>query len=247
MLVDDAFEREEMAALYDSFNTHGEDRIFYLRLVKEPCRILDIGCGTGLLTLPLSQLGHDVTGVDPAPGMLSIARAKDIAHEVHWIQAGASDFTLDKHFDLAIMTAHVFQVFLNDADTLAVLSNIRRHMSPNGRLVFESRNPAFEHWRNWTQDQTREVRDVEGVGPVEVYYQWHEIDGDLLSFETVFTLLKSGEKLTSKSTLRFPTLPRIQGLLEKAGFKIERTSGWWDRSAFQEQASPEIIVEARTV
>lgn len=243
MPVDDAFARPDMAILYDSFNQHGEDRDFYLRQAEVPCRILDIGCGTGLLTLALAASGHTVTGVEPGAGMLAIARAKDREQRVTWIAAGAADFTLETRFDLAIMSAHVFQVFLDDAETLAALSNIRQHLAPSGRLVFESRNPSAHAWENWTQAKTRQTHDVPGIGPVEVYYQVQRVSGDCVTFDAVFTLLETGEKRISESTLRFPSHAAILQLLQQAGFSHTQTLGWWDGSAFSPD-SEEIIITA---
>lgn len=48
--------------------------------VPEPARILDIGCGTGSLSLILAELGHQVTGIDLAPAMIEVARHKAITH-----------------------------------------------------------------------------------------------------------------------------------------------------------------------
>ncbi len=245
MPVDAAFARHDMAILYDSFNGHGPDNDFYLNLQDKPCRILDLGCGTGALALALADLGHTVTGLDPAPGMLEVARNKDKANRVHWIAGDARDFALDETFDLIIMTGHVFQVFLDDAEMLAVLSHARNQLAEGGRLVFESRNPLQREWESWTEDRTRETTDVPGVGTVAVYYQVRAAWDDFVRFDTVFTLSETGERRTSESTLRFPDQDTITRLLEAAGFVSVTWLGDWDGTAFAPH-SPEMIVIAQT-
>ncbi|MBC7313412.1 MAG: class I SAM-dependent methyltransferase [Rhizobium sp.] len=243
MPVDAAFARHDMAILYDSFNTHGTDGDFYLSLAQSPCRILDLGCGTGSVALRLASLGHTVTGLDPAPGMLDVARAKDKAGTVRWLAGDARDFALGETFDLIIMTGHVFQVFLDDAETLAVLSSARRHLAEGGRLVFESRNPPARAWEGWIEERTCERTDVPGIGPVEVYYQVRDAWGDFVRFDAVFTLLKTGERRISESTLRFPDRNTIAQLLKAASFSSVKWLGDWDGTPFAPH-SPEIIVIA---
>ncbi|MCO6176763.1 bifunctional 2-polyprenyl-6-hydroxyphenol methylase/3-demethylubiquinol 3-O-methyltransferase UbiG [Ciceribacter sp. RN22] len=243
MPVDDAFARHDMAILYDSFNGDGPDREFYLRLVDKPCRILDLGCGTGSLTLALARRGHAVTGLDPASGMLAVARAKDTDGMVEWISGNAVDFRLGREFDLIIMTGHVFQVFLDDAEVGAVLAAARKHLAPDGRLVFESRNPLVREWEQWTEELTRERAVIPCLGPVEVYYQVQHVDAEHVTFDTVFTLTETAEQRTGASTLRFPSRDTIARLLDEAGFHTVHWYGDWDRSPFAPQ-SPEIIAAA---
>jgi ubiquinone/menaquinone biosynthesis C-methylase UbiE len=242
MPVDDAFFRHDMAVLYDAFNSHGRDKDFYLRLAGTPCRVLDIGCGTGSIGLALADLEHAVTGLDPAPGMLAVAKTKDTANRVRWVAGSALDpqLSLDEKFHLVIMTGHVFQVFLDDAETLAMLDFVRRHLAPEGRLVFESRNPQARAWQRWTERDTREVRDVAGIGRVEVFYQVKAVEAEHVIFDAVFTLLETGEKRVSESRLRFADRETIGRLITEAGFDSVAWLGDFDGSPYSE-TSPEII------
>ena len=67
---------ERLVALYDIENARGDDTDFYLGLAAalDARTILDLGCGTGLLTRELAVEGRRVIGVDPAPAMLAVAR-----------------------------------------------------------------------------------------------------------------------------------------------------------------------------
>ncbi|WP_440769685.1 class I SAM-dependent methyltransferase [Natronorubrum sp. DTA28] len=70
---------------FDDDSQHGihseEQREAWLSVLRPwtgdtPQQVLDVGCGTGVISLLLAELGHDVTGVDFAPEMLEQARAK---------------------------------------------------------------------------------------------------------------------------------------------------------------------------
>lgn len=243
MPVDPAFARFDMARLYDAFNHHGEDGDFYENFTKTPCRVLDIGCGTGSVTLRLADRGHAVTGIDPADGMLRAARMKDRESKVKWVQATAVEFTLSDRFDLAIMTGHVFQVFLDDVETLAALSNIHRHMAPGGRLILESRNPQDKAWQDWTRENTREQRLIDGIGLADVYYPIKDVEDEHVTFDAVFTIEATGETLVSESRLRFASVETIRGLLSATGFAEVELFGWWDGTPYS-ATSPEIIAIA---
>ena len=71
----DSYADPRLAALYDALNPSDAAAAFYLGLAcLPPARILDMGCGTGLLACEFAARGHDVTGADPAAAMLAVAR-----------------------------------------------------------------------------------------------------------------------------------------------------------------------------
>src|SRR5580704_11154015 len=80
-----------LAALYDALNPADASTAFYLSLPgAPPARILDVGCGTGLLACEFAARGYDVTGADPAAAMLATARARPGGDQVRWVQASAA-------------------------------------------------------------------------------------------------------------------------------------------------------------
>ena len=108
------FHDPRLVAIYDSWDPARVDTAFYLSLATElsVASIIDIGCGTGAITCELAQRGHRVTGVDPSPTMLDVARNRDGSQLVRWVDGDARDLD-GPPADLAIMTAHVAQVIVN--------------------------------------------------------------------------------------------------------------------------------------
>ena len=120
--TDEVFEDEFLASLYDYFNTWDACDEFYLDLARAiGGRVLDLGCGTGMLACRIAQEGFSVTGADPAEGMLRVARSRMGTERVSWIKAEAQTLRLPTRFDLIYMTGHAFQALLTDDDAIAVL------------------------------------------------------------------------------------------------------------------------------
>jgi ubiquinone/menaquinone biosynthesis C-methylase UbiE len=225
---DAIFTDPHLARLYDALNPVEDDQLGLVELAgSDPIRVLDLGCGTGRLTLMLAERGHDVTGVDPATAMLEVARARDVEGRVRWIEDDARHVDLGaERFDLIVMTGNVFQVFLTDDDARAVLATARRHLAPGGRLTFETREPTAREWEGWTPEETREVVSVEGTGDVEVCYAFRDLHDELITFETRH-VLPDGSRRTSPSALRLRTRAQVAELLREAGFDdVEWWSDW---------------------
>jgi SAM-dependent methyltransferase len=242
-MPDAIFTDPRLAAVYPAFNPEDDDTEFYLDLAgASPLRVLDMGCGYGRLACGLAARGHAVTGADPATAMLQIAGSLPGAEKVTWIESDAGSLSLDARFDLIVMTGHVFQVFLEDEEIRAVLRNLARHLAPGGRLAFETRNPAAKRWLEWTPEKSREVADVEGVGPVEVTHEVTDVTWPFVTFQTHYRF-PDGDRASAPSTLRFMEQKELAGHLRDAGFTEFIWYGYWDRSPLA-PSSREIIVIA---
>jgi len=106
-------------------------------------RIIDIGCGTGGHSLRLSMKGYDVTGLDLSPAMLKIAREKDKAANVRFIQGDMrklNRLAFGKKFDAAICLGQTFSHLLTNKDVEAFLDGLCIVLKKNGLFIFNARN-----------------------------------------------------------------------------------------------------------
>jgi SAM-dependent methyltransferase len=107
--------------------------------------ILELGCGTGRLLLPLARQGFCVTGVDTSPAMLDQARQKVSAEalqvRVTLVEQDMRHLDLDGRFNLAFSAINSFMHLLSIDDQLTALVRIRQHLNPGGLLILDLFNP----------------------------------------------------------------------------------------------------------
>ncbi|MFI0975664.1 class I SAM-dependent methyltransferase [Streptomyces sp. NPDC021093] len=255
------FRHPLLVQIYDAESTWGRDDDLFLTLVDEApaetpggARVLDLGCGTGRLTLALAAAGHTVTGVDPARASLAAARAKPGAERVSWVEGTSSDLSdnppgPDASYDVAVMTAHVAQFFVEDDEWARTLADLRRALVPGGRLVFESRDPADRRWERWNPVDSRHHVTLPDGRTVEVWTEGTEVTefrngGCTVTFthhyafpppaeqresQHVDRATVPREELLSTATLRFRTETEIRDSLRTAGFTVDRIHGGWRR------------------
>jgi len=225
----------QIAAIYEVANPFAEDGDFYLSLVTgPPCSVLDLGCGTGTLCCALAERGHRVTGVDPAAAMLSIARNKPYAERVEWVESSAQNYRSRRRFDLIVMTGHAFQVLLTDADVVAALETMQRHLKRRGRAAFETRNPRID----WVGEWRARSRILSGGQITEMLNITHA-NGEFISFETSYWL--PDRTVTTNSTLRFPSREHMEALISSSGLLLRDVFGDWNAGAFDAERSREMI------
>lgn len=233
-----------LVALYDIENPHGVDTDFFIHLAEalSARRILDLGCGTGLLTRQLVGNGRQVIGIDPAPAMLAYARSQPGAEQVQWVEGDASSLGTPGA-DLLLMTSHVAQVFLDDAEWDATLQHIYNALRPGGHVAFESRNPDDRGWERWNP-KTTFVRLDTPHGQVESWLEVVKAENGRVHFKGHNLFKNTGEDLVVTSALRFRSQAEITDTLRNAGFAIQEMYGDWNRGPFL-NTSPEMIFVAQ--
>ena len=233
--LDAHYSDPDLAAIYDITCPWSVDRSFYLDRCAPGDRVVDIGCGTGLLAATLAGKGCEVTGVDPAHAMLSIACQRAGGEAVTWVQGTAQAMDLADRFDVAIMTGHAFQTLLDDADLDAAVKSIAAHLAPGGQFLFESRDPDFDWPAVWTN-----TRDAgQGVVVSSRLLDW---DGQYLSFRQ--DIATGGRGYVSHSRLRFAPRVVIEEILRRNELQVAQVAGDWTGGPTRFGVTRELIFTA---
>jgi ubiquinone/menaquinone biosynthesis C-methylase UbiE len=138
------------------------DRPFYRALIEQrggPA--LDVGCGTGRLTLDYLAAALDVDGVDNSPEMLAICRAKaatlGLDVEGRLFEQEMASLALPRRYATILVPSSSFQLLTDPAAASAALARFHDHLEPNGLLVMSIMSklwrggdtPPQMQWTDW--------------------------------------------------------------------------------------------------
>ena len=230
-----------LVELYDDDNPDGADHEFYRQVADEigARAILDVGCGTGILTATFARADRTVVGIDPSPNMLAYASNRANSQSVRWILGDSRDIPAEP-FDYAVMTGNVAQHIL-DGYWERTLRDISGALRDGGVLAFDSRNPQSRAWETWA-DAMPTIRDTAN-GPLREWYEVSETDPGriVLTAHNVFD--DTGEHCTEQRTLVFRERKLIKQQLRNAGFVVDAVWRDWNRTPYTD-GSPTMVFEA---
>jgi SAM-dependent methyltransferase len=160
--------------------------------------ILDLGCGTGNHSLRFAERGYEVTGVDRSNEMLDIARTKANQKKIHcdFYQSDIREFDNHKKYDAVIMMFAVLGYQQENADVLAALKTVSKHLKKGGVFICDvwygpavlNQKPG-ERVRVIETGDTKIIRISSGVLDtfrhlVKVHFHLWTIKGDRVLAET---------------------------------------------------------------
>lgn len=214
---------------------------FYLEAARSsPGEVLELACGTGLATIHLAKSGIHITGVDISAAMLAYARFKAQGLPVEFIEADALTFDSDKRFSLIYLTGNAFQAFLSEEDQVALLRTVYKHLEPNGRFVFETRNPLGTDLSDEEETIWGEFTDQDGIKVKVSGTQSYDARNQIMHWVTFRDW--GFRKTTSRIACRFTDNDTLKHLLTRHGFHIESQYSDWDKTPFTPSSSSIISV-----
>jgi 2-polyprenyl-3-methyl-5-hydroxy-6-metoxy-1,4-benzoquinol methylase len=132
-----------------SFSTANQEvkllRKIFSKYKITPIKIFDIGCGTGRLSLPLSKLNYNVTGIDISKNELKIARikAKILGLKINFYYSDVRTFK-NKNIDVVVAGDGVICHIYTKIGIIKCFKNIFKNLNNNGIFIFDASNYDYK-------------------------------------------------------------------------------------------------------
>ncbi|MFZ2488186.1 MAG: class I SAM-dependent methyltransferase [Anaerolineae bacterium] len=248
---------DRFARFYDlDYEPFQDDVALYLGFAEHMGGpLLELGCGTGRLLLPLARAGFEITGVDMSPRMLDVARAKveaaRLMEQVTLVEGDMRRLTLEGQYQLAFIAINSFMHLTTLADQLSALRSWRKLLAPGGLLVIDVDNPDPRHL-------------LEADGRIDLTSQWfdpetgatvlkqmsrtldaaRQLQNVLFIYDEIFP---DGQARRTLAPFQARYLYRYEGelLLDKAGFTPENVYGSYDLDPYSSESERMIFVARR--
>jgi SAM-dependent methyltransferase len=232
------------ARLYDlEHRDFVEDLELYLNFATR-CggAVLEVGCGTGRVTLALAEAGFDVAGIDDSSAMLALAQshagAAGLAERVELRHADVRTCELEPRFSLALFPLNGFLHLTHAADQLAALRNIHKALLPGGFLVVDLPNPhvAFSTQADGCLVLRKRFRSEEGhlvTSTLSTQTDFARQIQDLTLFYDEVGPDAVVQRTAVEMDLRFVYRYEMEALLREAGFKVDAVYGSHDLEPYE--------------
>ena len=248
--------RTEAARFYDSNPGTPDDISFYRELIPSPdCSILELGCGTGRVTLALIPYCHDIFGIDKSAAMLEICRQKlaagGISAEKAQVAEGdISHFDLGRKFDFIIAPFRVLQNVETDAEVDGVFDCIHQHLAPGGTCILNVFEPMYDPEtlrEKWIQKEEKLdwERPVEG-GKITCHSRRTRLDPEkLILYPDLIYRRYAGEKLVEEVVLNlvmrcyYPDT--FESMIWEHGFDVRKRWGGYEGESYG--LGPELVIQ----
>jgi SAM-dependent methyltransferase len=242
------------ADYYDhTYRRRRDDVRFYTRLALEhggPA--LELGAGSGRVTLALARAGIEVLGVDPAPEMLAQAEKKrlllppEARARARFRRGDARRLRFDRRFRLILAPFNVFMHLYTRRDWEQALAGVLAHLAPRGRLVFDVSMPDLRAMLRQPGKLYRgpSLRQPE-TGARYAYFEAFEYEpvAQVQMVSLIFQNLEQLDDLRIVPLSQRQLFPQeLEALLHYNGFVVEQRWGDFDRGPLTAESESQVIV-----
>jgi ubiquinone/menaquinone biosynthesis C-methylase UbiE len=249
---------------YDGPEDREEQFAFYSSLFDpESCELLELACGTGIITIELARRGFRIMGIDYDEEMLAVARLKlakesaDTRQRARFQCADMKDFRVSSQFGAIIIPTNSFGYLVNLEDQKACLKRAHKHLSHKGVLVIEeghhspetlvemsSRRGVERTWEGRVNPETGKhtmfktcIRGIDGASQTiycSTFIDEVQEDGSVKRYVPEFGYFGNTKHYFGKAELQL--------LVEGCGFTVTEMWGDVRKQPFTRQSRSIIVV-----
>ena len=162
---------EELFRRYQGIPAADAHRTILHLIPAQPCRVLDIGSGTGRDAAWFASSGHRVVAIEPTDALRLPAMALHRSPQIEWLDDSLPDLALlrsrGEQFDLVMLTA--VWMHLDEAQRRQAMPNLAGLMRPGGTVIMKIRHgpvPPGRRMFEISPEQTIELAGLHGLHPV---------------------------------------------------------------------------------
>ena len=260
-MTDSAADTYKPSAKYydDSYSAKADlvDVPFYVDLARSSnAPVLEIGCGTGRVLLPIAREGIEIHGIDGSAAMLEILKTK-LAREPHEVRGRVTphsgdmrEVRLDRKFALVIMPFRPLQHMHTLDDQVAALRTADAHLTDDGKFAFDVFYPKFDSLLSGIGEERFEMEwPVEGK-PGQIirrYYRKDAIDKIHQNFAGTFIYRtfvgdRGVHEETAPLHMTWFLYPELRALFRLAGLDVLEEYGSFAKAPLDNAAAEMIFI-----
>jgi len=220
---------------------------FYIEYAKkQKGYILELGCGTGRVSIELAKEGFYVTGLDLSEKMLEMYKNKlkelpnNIQNKIDIVKGNMANFVINKKYSLIIAPFRAFQALTKENDIKNCLNCIRKHLETNGIFiinVFRPNKVLDESWCSgeaiqWERDDLKNGIHVIKKDLREKIDTKNQIIYPKFIYEVID---KDGniEKYKEELELKYYYHDQLKKILLENGYEIYEEFGWYNKTGIE--------------
>lgn len=244
---------EREAEIYDlEYGWKTDDLGFWLGVAREFAApagpVLELGCGTLRLLLPLAQAGFTITGMDVSPHML--ARGQDklaresakVRERVTLVEGDMSDFHLGERFRLIFVAFSSFLILTTIEEQESTLRCVREHLTGDGVFGLDIFFPDIARLAQTREWQLMEVDQTAGDVRFQRDFR-RKVDRVRQRMDITFRMREYRHNVLEREWLSDLSITYIfhrelLHLLDKCGFEVVHLWGDYQRTDFYDLPNP---------
>lgn len=252
---------DEYAPFYDWENarTVGRKDVAFWRQIAGTVsgRVLELGCGTGRISLPLARDGVSLVGVDRSEPMLaraarraSLLRRRSVRSSKPRLSLVRADIRAlpfaAQEFAAVLAPYGIVQSLVRDRDLAATIESVARVLEPGGLFGIDL-VPDVPNWREYSNKVQMRGKAARGTHLTLIESVRQDRRRGLTIFEQSYVERRGDRVTRHRFDLTFRTVPirRMTRRLERAGFKVEALLGDYRGRPWDERAEVWIILARR--